>query len=153
MKKYIYQSIVLSIAILFTACSSDDDNALDNEVPTITVNVPQQEQHFDLGEKIMLNIELEDNVALAAYRLNIHHNADGHTHGVVTMSEDWEYNENITLENSPQSFLVEDEINIPTGITQGNYHFGIIVLDSSGNQSEAYVDIVIGEHDHDHHEH
>lgn len=150
MKKYIYQSIVLSIAILFTACSSDDDNALDNEVPTITINVPQQEQHFDLGGKIMLNIELEDNIALSAYRLNIHQASDGHTHGVVTMNEAWEYNENTTLENSPQSFLVEDEINIPADIAEGDYHFGIIVLDNSGNQTEAYLDIEVGEHHHEH---
>lgn len=150
MKKYIYQSIVLSIAILFTACSSDDDNGLDNEVPTITINVPQQEQHFDLGGKIMLNIELEDNVSLAAYRLNIHQASDGHTHGVVTMSEAWEYNENFNLENSPKNYLVENEISIPADIAEGEYHFGIIVLDSSGNQSEAYVDIEIGEHNHEH---
>lgn len=150
MKNYIYKSIILSLALLLTACSSDDDQTLDSQAPTITINTPAENQAFESGEKMTLDIDLEDDLALAAYRLNIHQASGGHTHNITTMNEAWEFNKNVTLDNAPQTFKVEDEIDIPDNLEEGNYHFGIIVLDNSGNQTEAYLDIEIGEHHHEH---
>lgn len=150
MKNYIYKSIILSFGLLLMSCSSDDDQALDSQAPTVTINTPAEEQAFERGETITLDIDLEDDLALAAYRLNIHQASDGHTHNIATMSEAWEFGKNVTLENTPQTFKVEDEIAIPEDIEEGDYHFGIIVLDNSGNQTEAYLDIEIGEHHHKH---
>ncbi|TXK73374.1 DUF4625 domain-containing protein [Mesonia sp. HuA40] len=54
------------------------------------------------------------------------------------------------LEAGQQSFDLHEHIDVPLNITPRTYHLGIIVLDEGGNQSEAYVAIVLGEaHNHE----
>lgn len=146
--------IMLLIAVMsLSACSSDDDGALDTTAPVITLVEPTQMEEIALGEELHIDALLEDNEGLASYKIDIHNNFDGHTHGRVAShseSQPWTYSKTQNLEAGQQSFDLHEHIDVPLDITPGTYHLGIIVLDEAGNQSEAYVEVVLGEaHDHE----
>src|SRR5690606_31101596 len=68
----------------FMACSDDDSTEKDDIKPTITVNYnegfPQTCVKLVRGETYHFRAMATDNLALAAYSLDLHHNFDHHTH-------------------------------------------------------------------------
>lgn len=153
MKDYLKILVVLLTVTVFTACS-DDDDALDTEKPSIMLTEPENGEEFEIGGELHFDIELADNQGLASYKIEIHNNFDGHTHSVVKQEEEtpWSYDETVQISGNPLTHDAHEHIEIPEGIAEGEYHFGIIVVDAAGNQAEAFADIMIGHHegDHDH---
>lgn len=157
--------LLLALAVFTYSCSSDDDGTLDSEAPVVVINEPHLEEAFMPGEEIHIDIDATDNVALASYKIDIHWAGDDHSHRPSTMSDDdhdhyaeWDFEVTGDLNSTedhihmhvdiPIEFMHEGEMKL---IKEGEYHFGVIVIDQAGNETSAFRDIFIGDdHGHDH---
>ncbi len=151
-------TIVLTTGIFFTSCSSDDDSmAKDEEKPEITINYdrgfPQACTELVKGETYNFRARITDNMALASYSLDIHHNFDHHTHDDQGAQCDLEpvkeavnpmlYMENFSLADGPVSYEIDIPITISENVDTGDYHCMFSVTDQTGWQSRTSVDIKI----------
>lgn len=155
--------LIPMLLLFITACSDDDENILDTESPSITVNEPTEGEVFEAGGEMHFDILLSDNEMLASYRVEIHNNFDGHSHGSVMKSNGeftrqsadvtpWSYNETYEIEGNQTTFEDHQHIEIPENAAEGAYHLGIVVIDAAGNENQAYVEFMIG-HDHSDEDH
>ncbi len=147
MKKHIIKLIIPVLALFVVSCSSDDDS-LDSSAPTIVVEEPTMHEEFALGDEIHFDALFTDDVELASYKIDIHNNFDGHEHrGVVPYHNDepWTYQESFTIPHGNTEYHVHQHIDIPNNILPGDYHFGVILIDAAGNESQVYLEIVIGD--------
>lgn len=145
MKRNITFLFVLFALIQLGACHDDDK---DTTAPTITVVTPTDEMEILPGSKIALKLNLEDNVELHQYKVDIHFN-DGHEHKKSEGTE-WRFQKTWTIDGKAQVNVDHSEIEIPTtvdgdAIRQGAYHFGIFVTDAAGNESHQFIEIHIEE--------
>ena len=163
MKKIFTTSLIMAIASLMDACSSDDDNK-DMTYPTIsaegiTAN-PVDCQVYQRGAVIPFHYIFSDDTELGAYNIEIHTNADHHTHSTSAVEceeeEDehehehkavkpWVYNESFTLAPGLRTFDARHDIQIPADIDEGDYHFMIRLTDRAGWQQLHAVAIKITE--------
>lgn len=140
-------------AITIVSCSNDDDN-IDTVPPAIQIVEPHAHEEFEAGHAIHAEIIFSDNEALASYKIDIHYAGDGHSHGFTDDFEEWDYEQEGTLQGS--DYTLHANIDIPEEINgkpiqEGEYHFGVFCIDAAGNQNVVWRIIVIGEHDgHDH---
>lgn len=149
----------VSFLILFmvlAACSSSSEEP-DTQKPTITVNYnggfPQSCQVLKKGEQYTIKVKVSDNIALASYAIDIHHNFDHHTHDDQGVGCNLEaektpvtpliFMENYSIENTPKEYEINQLLNIPTTIDSGDYHCQISVIDVTGWQSRTSIDIKI----------
>jgi len=158
MKTILKSTILISTSLfLFASCSSDNDS-LDTTKPEITIFTPEDHQEFELGSVINVEALLTDNTELSRYKIEIHSGEDGHNHGegnhnhrAVTSTNSTETKFEFQEEGpiSGKEFILKKSIPLPTAdIEEGHYHLGIYAIDKAGNQSESFIEIVIGE---DHH--
>lgn len=145
------------VGLLFTACSDSDDSTVDEERPTITINYdggfPQACEVLERGNTYTFKARVADNLGLAAYSLNIHHNFDHHTHddqGVQCELESTKeainpmiYIENFNIPSGTTAYEINVSINIPEDVDTGDYHCSFSVTDITGWQSRTSVDIKI----------
>lgn len=150
---------VLMAAVLFTACSNDDDNAVDTQKPTITILEPHDEEEIAPGEELHFEAVFTDNVELASYKIEIHNAFDDHTHSGLKGAEDnpWSFSQVYQIPAGRTTYEAVQHIDIPTmingePISEGAYHFGVYVTDTSGNEEQAFLEIHI-ENDSDGHAH
>lgn len=143
--------------LLLAACSSNSDSTIDEEKPSISVNYadgfPQACQTLERGKSYSFRAKVTDNVALASYSLNIHHNFDHHTHDdqgaqckLGTIKEAVNpllFIGNHTIENGATSYEINISVTIPDDIDLGDYHCAYSVTDQTGWQSRTSVDINI----------
>ncbi len=153
MKTRFLNYTIAAMATLFIfSCSSDDDVVLDTEKPTILLAKPTDHAHFHLGDVIDVEAIFKDNLELGSFKIDIH-SAAGHTHKTANVKWEYKYEEPITA--GKREHLLRHSIQIPEeGIIEGDYHFGIVLLDKAGNQTTTYIEIEVGHGDHDHdHDH
>ena len=145
--KSIYKTILLAITpILFLSSCSESDEVLDTTKPEIILGLPQEHQEYEFGGEIKIQAILKDNVELGAYKIDIHTDGDGHQHR--TSAKAWEFSDSGVIKGK-REYQLEKTIQIPEGeYLEGHYHLGIIVTDTSGNETQSFIEIVIGD---DHH--
>lgn len=141
--KNIHLILILLIGIFLTSCSNDDDNA-DTTPPTITIIEPHEDEIFDAGTTMHAEITFSDNVELASYKIDIHHAGDGHGHGGRNIMEEWDYEVEGALFG--EDYTLHSEIAIPEDAEEGEYHFGVFALDTSGNETVVWSEIIIEVH-------
>ncbi|MAU15075.1 MAG: hypothetical protein CMH46_05990 [Muricauda sp.] len=153
LKYFLYCLILVSIA----SCSSSDDTDIDEEKPTISVNYsdgfPQACEVLQRGQTYTFKAQATDNVALAAYSLDIHHNFDHHTHDdqgaqcelddIKTADNPLIYMKNFTITEGGTSYEINISITIPEDVDVGDYHCSYSVTDATGWQGRTSVDIKI----------
>ncbi|HEY4539813.1 MAG TPA: DUF4625 domain-containing protein [Faecalibacter sp.] len=149
--KKLFKTTLFAASSLFllTACS-DDDAVLDTTKPTITLAKPSDHQAFEFGDVIELQAILNDDTELGSYKIDIHSAGDGHQHrsAQASTAEGWSYSDIADI-SGKKEHLLNKSIPIPTGeYAEGHYHLGLIVVDKAGNESQTFIEIVIGE---DHH--
>ncbi|MBU2919874.1 DUF4625 domain-containing protein [Winogradskyella psychrotolerans] len=151
-----YFNLILVI-VLFTSCSSDDSNTIDEEKPTISINYtegfPQVCEQLLKGETYSFKAQVADNKALASYSLDLHHNFDHHTHDDQGETCDLEpikgavnpfiYMENFEIEGGLTTYEINISITIPDDIDIGDYHCSYSVTDETGWQSRTSIDVKI----------
>lgn len=142
MKKFKFIYAFALTAILFS-CSDDDNNSADTVKPTITINEPTDEQVFHAGDEIHVDIDFSDNVELASYKIDIHFAGDGHSHRLMDISDnqEWEYETTGTLSGKNDNIRLH--IDIPHDVEEGHYHFGVFAVDKAGNQSVQWIKLEI----------
>ncbi|WP_068595156.1 DUF4625 domain-containing protein [Vaginella massiliensis] len=140
-------SLVSLFAISAFSCSSDDDT-LDQTKPTIVITTPKKDQHIHVGEMIEVDAVIADDRDLASYKIDIHYAGDGHTHDHLVAEKPWTYNYSQDVKGVLHN--IKKTIEVPHGIQDGQYHFGIIAIDKAGNEKKTYIEIEIADHDHGH---
>lgn len=157
MKLILKHLFCVAFILLFSACSNSSDSTIDEEKPTISVNYaegfPQACETLQRGQTYVFRAQVTDNVALAAYSVNIHHNFDHHTHDdqgaqcdlepVKTAINPMMFMENHAIEGGITSYEINLSIVIPDDIDPGDYHCAYSVTDETGWQSRTSVDIKI----------
>ncbi|WP_103072541.1 DUF4625 domain-containing protein [Aquimarina sediminis] len=150
---------ILTITIFlgsFISCSSDNDET-DTEKPTISVNYnegfPKSCTVLKKGSQYTIRVKTSDNVALASYAIDIHHNFDHHTHddqgsqcvlgAIKTPETPMIFMESYPINGDTQQFEIKQTIAIPDHIDSGDYHCQISVIDATGWQSRTSIDIKI----------
>ena len=141
------------IILLAPSCN----NGVDTQKPDINLIEPNDEDHFSPGDTINFECQFEDNEALKSYKIEIHFNADGHTHK-SSMKEPpevlWQYKKTWDFDQGVKNILIKHrEFIIPETIdglplAEGDYHLGIYVTDVSGNENHLFINIEIGQEAH-----
>lgn len=149
----------LTIALSIISCSDDDDNIIDTQAPEISIIEPHDEEEIAPGGEIHFDAIFTDNVELASYKIEVHNDFDEHTHAVLKQEDHqdnpWSYSEVFTIPAGQTSFEAQVEIPVPSEIggepvSEGQYHFGVYVTDTAGNESQAFLELHIEEGHEDH---
>lgn len=156
--KYIFLSLLAIVT--FSACS-DDDN-IDTTKPEIEIVTPDDDEHFHPGDTFELRAILTDNEELASWKVDIHHNSDGHTHSQVIRlkhggehsheEEEWHFHKEGSIESGTKQYVLILEIEIPHDAEHGDYHLGIYVTDKAGNENKAFITFEVEDDHHEHHD-
>jgi len=145
----------LSLLCALCACSSSDEE--DTEYPVITdkgiTANPIDCQVYERGDVIPFNYVFTDDTELGSYNIEIHNNFDHHTHSTssteCTLDEKktavngWVYNEDFSIPAGQIIYNSRIDIQIPTDIDAGDYHFMIRVTDKAGWQQLKAMSIKI----------
>lgn len=127
---------VVILALFLFSCASD------NEKPVIVINEPVENELFNVGDEIHVDFNITDNDELNQFKIDIHGNQDGHSHGklnAVFPAFDTIIIDNITG-NSINRHI---HIDIPDGIWPGPYHIIVYATDKGGNEAMEMKDIKI----------
>ncbi|MBU2996324.1 DUF4625 domain-containing protein [Cellulophaga baltica] len=141
---------------LIVACSSDDVG-IDEEKPTISIDYadgfPQGCSELTRGETYSFRAQTTDNLSLASYSIDIHHNFDHHTHDdqvgdcsledIKTAVNPLIFIENYTIDEGGTTYEINVSITIPDDVDTGDYHCAYSVTDATGWQSRTSIDIKI----------
>ncbi|MEE9362226.1 MAG: DUF4625 domain-containing protein [Cellulophaga sp.] len=156
--KFITKNIFFLFPILLAvSCSSDDSIVKDEVKPTISINYnegfPQACVELVKGETYNFKAKVTDNIALASYSLDIHHNFDHHTHDDQGAQCNFDskkqainpliFMENYRIEKGLTTYEINIRQTIPDDIDTGDYHFQYSVTDETGWQSRTSVDVKI----------
>lgn len=143
-------------ALLLVSCGKDKE-PIDSEYPTIDITAPDafpvQCSTVKRGERFTFRANFSDNVALGSYSLDIHHNFDHHAHSTEVQECDMEapktpskplvYIKTFDIPDNPATYQASAEIDIPTDIDPGDYHFMIRITDKEGWQTMRGLSIKI----------
>ena len=154
-KAFLYVSM-LSV-LCFSACKKDGEKEIDTEYPTIDVTTanafPKQCATVSRGETFTFRALLNDNTALGSMSIDIHHNFDHHTHSTEVEScsmdpikvpvKPFLLIKSFPIPAAQKSYLMEQQITIPTDIDPGDYHFMIRLTDKEGWQTIKGLSIKI----------
>ncbi|WP_435132991.1 DUF4625 domain-containing protein [Formosa sp. A9] len=147
----------LCIALSIISCSTDDETEKDLEKPTITINYdggfPQACEQLKKGQTYVFKARVTDNLALASYSLDLHHNFDHHTHDDQNVPcelgpkkeavNQFIYMENFSIDGDLQTYEIAVQVTIPNDVDTGDYHCAYSVTDVTGWQSRTSIDIKI----------
>ncbi|MCC5944679.1 MAG: DUF4625 domain-containing protein [Bernardetiaceae bacterium] len=138
LKKWNFLGLFALLA-LFAACNNnDDENPVDNTPPTVsevTLNNLRQDIRIAQGERIDFRAKFEDNVELGQFKIDIHDNFDGHSHGRIEATP-FEFVQVYNM--SGRIYEAHEEIAVPADAATGMYHFIVQFFDAAGNEGEFY---------------
>jgi hypothetical protein len=139
----------------FVSCESGDTTK-----PVINLLEPTEGDILVIGEDVHFEMEVSDNDLLREYKVEIHHNLDGHTHEATRAEEElvpfffektWK-----DISGKKNATVHHHEILVPEHATPGDYHLEVFCTDASGNEAYLVRNIELayegGDHDHDHEE-
>lgn len=154
----LFATVMIGITTHLSSCSSDEENTVvnDQEKPKIedgTLPNPIDCQNYKRGETIPFRYTFTDNVELGNFNIEIHNNFDHHSHSTSagdcpledkkTPVNPWVYNQDQPIPTGSTHYEAKVDINIPTDIDTGDYHFMIRVTDKAGWQDLKAVSIKI----------
>ncbi|WEK18531.1 MAG: DUF4625 domain-containing protein [Candidatus Pedobacter colombiensis] len=140
--------VFVAVLLLFNGCKKENAVTIDTEYPTINLNTsngfPQQCSSVKRGEKFIFCASLNDNVELGSVSVDIHHNFDHHSHStevndcqsdpIKTPVKPFLLIKSFTIPAGLKSYVIAEEITVPTDIDPGDYHFLIRLTDKAGWQ-------------------
>ncbi len=152
--------LYLVLLCALSACNSNDDELQkDTEKPIISeLNIvanPIDCQVYHPGDVIPFHYIMTDNLELGAYNIEVHNNFDHHTHSTTAIDcpldpekqpqHPWVFNKDYEIPAGLHSFDARHDIQIPTDIDCGDYHFMIRLTDRAGWRQIHAVAIKIAE--------
>ena len=141
------------------ACSGNDDVAQDMQQPVIsdqgiTAN-PINCQQYRRGDIIPFHYLMTDDQELGAYNIEIHNNFDHHSHSTSAVEcpmdekkvpvNPWVFNQDYSIPAGQRIFDARIDIQIPSDIDTGDYHFMVRLTDRAGWQQLHAVAVKIVE--------
>lgn len=149
----------IALLFVFIFVGQSCQKEVDTEPPTIALNgFSHSMQVIDIcgsdepnsfrlmgGDTFSFTAYLKDNDQLSQFKIDIHNNFDCHGHGgslapgfsvpnVNGKTDTWNLQK---IEKISGSELIREfNLSVPQNVTSGDYHFGIQVLDKSGNEQE-----------------
>ncbi|KAF2508836.1 DUF4625 domain-containing protein [Flavobacterium foetidum] len=147
----------LLASTFFLASCESDTSETDKEYPVIDNAFPNafpiQCSEIKRGQKITFRARFSDNAELGSYSLDIHHNFDHHTHSTEVNNciadavkkpvNPMLYINSATIPSGQKTYEAIQEINIPSDIDLGDYHFMIRLTDKEGWQTIKGLSIKI----------
>lgn len=122
------------------ACNKDDDTVpVDRTPPTVrdvTLNDQTENIVVEPGSTMHFDAVFEDDERLGQYKIDIHNDFDGHTHGRLA---DIPFELSQTYDLIGRTQTVHEDIAIPEDATPGPYHFTLQFFDAAGNEGEIVV--------------
>ena len=150
--RFTYSFFILAGAFLLAAC---EENETDSTAPTIHIESPADHDAFTPGETLTFAAVFSDNVELRSYKIDVHHNSDGHSHGRLAHEDGhpWDFTQTGSFEPGTKETQVTHAIAIPAiidgeEVASGEYHLAVFCTDAAGNENQAFVEIELA-HDHD----
>lgn len=157
MKNYLSYLFLCCFFLILVSCS--EQTVIDEEKPTITVNYsggfPSACENLSRGQNYVIKALVSDNLALASYSIEIHHNFDHHTHddqaGDCTVDplkasvNPFTFSTSNAIDGERTEFEINQSIAIPETVDVGDYHLALSVTDITGWQARTSVDIKIVE--------
>lgn len=156
--KFFFSAACLLAASSLFLTSCDKDEKADVTKPVIKLNAPKEGAVLKIGSKhgVHLDMDLEDDVMLKSFKIDVHNNFDNHSHtkagdGTVAFS----FNKTYDISGKKQHHEHNHDIKIPENAKPGKYHLMIYCLDAAGNESMVERNVVLSHDgdDHDHHHH
>lgn len=149
--------VLLTIGFTLGSCSDED---VDNAKPMIHLVAPANDGVLHIGGEVHFDCEFADDVELRSYKIEIHNNFDGHSHGSAVLKSaneehghPWSYTNTWNFEAGKKNEDVHHHaIQIPETIlvngveeptAEGEYHFGVYCVDVAGNENKVFVSVVI----------
>jgi uncharacterized membrane protein len=147
--------LTAAFSSLFVSCDDGDTTK-----PVINLIEPEDGDSLQIGGESGVHFEAEfsDDEALASYKIEIHHNFDGHDHDQLRAASDEEtvdftFEKTYDLSGKKNADVHHHDILIPENATPGDYHLMIYCTDASGNEAHVAVSVVLShdasEHHHD----
>ena len=138
---------VLLMSLTFASCDKEQG---DTTKPTILLEGPAEGGTLKVGHHVHFEMELTDDVALGSYKVEIHNNFDGHSHSKATKAHDhkepFAYNKEWNdIAGKRNAHIHHHEIEIPSDVALGNYHFIVYCSDAAGNETQVARNIKIAE--------
>ena len=141
-------------ALALVSCTETE---IDEEKPTITVNYaggfPQTCENLSRGQSYTIKAKVADNLELASYSIEMHHNFDHHTHDdqqgacelepITTAVNPFNFSTNNSVPEGLTNFEIEAVITLPAAIDTGDYHLALSITDVTGWQALTSVDVKI----------
>lgn len=129
-------SLLLIIGVLgLIACKKEKKEEFDKEKPSIAIIKPTNNQVVKGNENLQIEVKFTDNMNLSQYKLEIHPNFDGHTHGKtegeITIPWEWDTIVNI----SGKEHIARFSIKVPSNVKAGKYHFMAMCTDAVGYEA------------------
>jgi len=123
------------LCLAFFACSVDD-------LPP-TIQFPNDDIYTGkfMGDSIHVSVNFSDNEALNQFKIDIHSNHDGHSHG-KPQDALAKWDTVIIGSLSGTADAIDFYVPIPRGYLPGPYHFTVFCLDKNGNESTSNISLV-----------
>jgi hypothetical protein len=157
MKTNYISLIILCISAILTLSLVSCENG-DTTKPVINLIEPAEGDILIIGEDVHFEMEVSDNDLLHEYKVEIHHNFDGHSHEATRTEEElvpfyfeqtWS-----DISGKKNASVHHHEIVIPANAKPGDYHLEVFCTDASGNEAYIVRNIELayegGDHDDDH---
>lgn len=158
MKSYNQWSRLL-LGFFALALVSCTETEIDEEKPTITVNYaggfPQTCENLSRGQSYTIKAKVADNLELASYSVEMHHNFDHHTHddqqgaceleSVKAAVNPLIFSDNEQIPEGLTAYELKIDLILPDGVDTGDYHLALSVTDVTGWQARTSVDVKIVE--------
>lgn len=149
--------MLLTCAGLFSSCSKDEANPIDESYPLIDITAanafPRQCSVVERGSMFTFRATFSDNVELGSVSVDIHHNFDHHSHSTEVTACEMEsvkaaVKPFLLIQDYPlaaglKSHVLEKEITVPADVDPGDYHFLVRVTDKAGWQTIKGISIKV----------
>ncbi|MBR1573992.1 MAG: DUF4625 domain-containing protein [Bacteroidales bacterium] len=157
MTKHILHTLILAGLALACTTPMEKDMTPPEILPVGDVASPLNCDVFTPGGVLPFHYLFTDDVALGAFNLEVHSNADHHTHGTEAgecefehaheglTEKPWVFNKDFAIPAGSTQYEADIQIPIPENIAHGEYHFMIRLTDAAGWQQLRSVGILIDE--------
>lgn len=128
---------ILFSAFLFSCANND------TEGPGVVVNSPTQNATVFTGSNLIIDADFTDNEALNQYKIDIHGEHDGHSHG--KLNSIYPAFDTIIVGNFSGNTIgdIEVIVPIPDNIWPGPYHVMVYGLDQKGNETYQLIEVTV----------
>lgn len=109
--------------------------------PAVQIQTELMPTTVAMGDSLRIAVQFTDNEALNQFKIDIHSNHDGHSHGKTQQAlAKWDTLIIGTLSGNADA--IDFSIKIPKGYLPGPYHFTVYSLDKNGNESSSNLPLL-----------